>query len=54
MNPREHPYGGGEGRTQRGTRKPKDIWGNVTGGKKTRKRNKYSNKFILQRRKKKK
>jgi len=47
MNPVDHPYGGGEGSTQRGTRKPKDIWGNITGGKKTRNRRKWSNKFIL-------
>lgn len=52
MNPREHPYGGGEGRTKRGTKRPKDIYGNVTGGKKTRKVDKYSNKLIVQRRKK--
>ena len=52
MNPCDHPYGGGEGRTQRGTRKPKDIWGNITGGRKTRNKKKRSNKFILQRRKK--
>ncbi len=50
MNPCDHPYGGGEGRTQRGTRRPKDIWGNITGGRKTRKRKKWSNKLILQRR----
>ncbi|MGC8880685.1 MAG: 50S ribosomal protein L2 [Minisyncoccia bacterium] len=53
MNPREHPYGGGEGRTQRGTKRPKDIYGNVTGGRKTRKKNKYSDKLIVERRKKK-
>lgn len=52
MNPCDHPYGGGEGRTQRGTRKPKDIWGNITGGRKTRDKKKRSNKFIIQRRKK--
>jgi len=53
MNPREHPYGGGEGRTQRGTKRPKDIYGNVTGGRKTRKKGKYSDKLIVERRKKK-
>lgn len=53
MNPVDHPYGGGEGRQKRGTRKPKNIWGKVTGGVKTRKRKKYSNKLIIQRRKKK-
>ncbi|MDD5430959.1 MAG: 50S ribosomal protein L2 [Candidatus Pacebacteria bacterium] len=54
MNPCDHPYGGGEGRTQRGTRRPKDIWGNITGGRKTRKKKKWSNVLILQRRNKKK
>ena len=52
MNPRDHPYGGGEGRTQRGTRKPKTKWGKVTGGRKTRKKKKWSNPFIVSRRKK--
>lgn len=51
MNPRDHKYGGGEGRTQRGTRRPKDKWGNITGGKKTRKKKKWSNKLIVKRRK---
>ena len=54
MNPRDHPYGGGEGKTTRGTRKPKDKWGNVTGGRRTRKKRKWSNKLIVQRRPKKK
>lgn len=53
MNPVDHPYGGGEGRSKRGTKKPKNIWGKVTGGVKTRNRKKYSSKLILQRRKKK-
>jgi len=52
MNAVDHPYGGGEGRTKRGTRKPKSIYGKVTGGKKTRKKKKYSNKFIVHKRKK--
>lgn len=52
MNPVDHPYGGGEGRSKRGTKRPKNIWGKVTGGVRTRNRKKYSNKFILQRRKK--
>lgn len=51
MNPVDHPYGGGEGRTQRGTKRPKDIWGNITGGRKTRKKKKWSNVLIMQRRK---
>ena len=50
MNPREHSYGGGEGRAPRGTRRPKTMWGKVTGGVKTRKK-KRSDRFILQRRK---
>lgn len=53
MNPIDHPYGGGEGKTQRGTKRPKSIYGKVTGGVKTRKKNKYSNKFIVKKRKKK-
>lgn len=53
MNPVDHPYGGGEGRTQRGTRKPKTLWGKITGGRKTRKKYKWSNKVILRRREKK-
>jgi len=51
MNPVDHPYGGGEGRQPRGTRKPKTKWGKVTGGRKTRNKKKWSNKFILKRRK---
>ncbi|HCI05381.1 TPA: 50S ribosomal protein L2, partial [Patescibacteria group bacterium] len=48
MNPRDHPYGGGEGKTTRGTKRPKDKWGNITGGKKTRNKKKWSSKFIMQ------
>lgn len=53
MNPVDHPYGGGEGRTQRGTRKPKTKWGKVTGGRRTRKKHKRSDRLILARRNKK-
>lgn len=49
MNPRDHPYGGGEGRQPRGTRRPKTMWGKITGGRKTRKPH-QSDSFILQRR----
>jgi large subunit ribosomal protein L2 len=52
MNPVDHPYGGGEGRAKRGTRRPKTLWGKVTGGRKTRKKKKYSSKLIVSRRKK--
>ncbi|MBI4094764.1 MAG: 50S ribosomal protein L2 [Candidatus Liptonbacteria bacterium] len=51
MNPVDHPYGGGEGQTQRGTRKPKTKWGKITGGRKTRNRKKWSNALIVKRRK---
>lgn len=51
MNPVDHPYGGGEGRSQRGTRKPKTKWGKVTGGRKTRNPKKWSSKLIIKRRK---
>lgn len=54
MNPNDHPYGGGEGRQPRGTKRPKTKWGKVTGGRKTRRKKKWSNKLILRRRKKKK
>lgn len=50
MNPRDHKYGGGEGSTQRGTKRPKDKWGNITGGRKTRNRKKWSNALIVKRR----
>lgn len=50
MNPVDHPYGGGEGAQPRGTRRPKTIWGKVTGGHKTRDKKKWSSKWILQRR----
>jgi len=53
MNPVDHPYGGGEGRQGRGTRRPKTLWGKVTGGRKTRRAKKYSNVFIVSRRSKK-
>ncbi|HRY62555.1 MAG TPA: 50S ribosomal protein L2 [Candidatus Paceibacterota bacterium] len=52
-NPCDHPYGGGEGRQGRGTKRPKTRTGKVTGGRKTRKSKKYSNIFIVTRRGKK-
>ena len=51
MNPVDHPYGGGEGRQGRGTKRPKTKWGKITGGTKTRRAKKYSNKLIVTRRK---
>ncbi len=50
MNPVDHPYGGGEGKQPRGTRRPKTIWGKVTGGRKTRNKKKWSSKLIVKRR----
>lgn len=50
MNPVDHPYGGGEGRQGRGTRRPKTMWGKITGGRKTRTPKKYSNHLIVSRR----
>lgn len=52
MNPVDHPYGGGEGRQGRGMRRAKSKWGKETGiGHKTRTPKKYSNVFIVSRRK---
>lgn len=52
MNPRDHPHGGGEGRTQRGMASPKTKWGKLARGVRTRKKTKKSSVFILQRRRK--
>jgi large subunit ribosomal protein L2 len=51
MNPVDHPYGGGEGKARRGTKRPKTLWGKVTGGRKTRNKKKYSSTLIIKRRK---
>ena len=51
MNPVDHPYGGGEGRQPRGTKRPKTKWGKITGGRKTRTPKKYSNVHVVSRRK---
>ncbi|GIW62454.1 MAG: 50S ribosomal protein L2 [Patescibacteria group bacterium] len=50
QNPHDHPHGGGEGKTGEG-RKPKTPWGKPARGVKTRKPNKYSDKFIVNKRK---
>ncbi|MGQ9627940.1 MAG: 50S ribosomal protein L2 [Anaerolineae bacterium] len=52
MTPRDHPHGGGEGRTPIGMSSPKSPWGKKTLGYKTR-RNKATDKWILHRRAKK-
>lgn len=51
MNPVDHPHGGGEGSNPIGMKAPKTIWGKKALGVLTRKRKKYSNKFIVQSRK---
>jgi len=53
MNPVDHPHGGGEGKHPIGLKYPKTIWGKHALGVKSRKPNKYSDKLIIQRRKKK-
>ncbi|MCX6003138.1 MAG: 50S ribosomal protein L2 [Chloroflexi bacterium] len=52
MSPRDHPHGGGEGRTPIGMPGPKTPWGKPAMGYKTRKK-KYSDKLIIRRRGKK-
>jgi len=52
MAPVDHPHGGGEGRSPIGLKHPKTPWGKPALGKKTRKK-KYTDKYIIKRRKKK-
>ena len=52
QHPGSHPHGGGEGRSGIGMPSPKTPWGKKTLGKKTRKKKKYSNKYIIKRKKK--
>ena len=49
MSPRDHPHGGGEGRSPIGHPGPKTPWGKPALGYKTRKR-KFSDKMIVKRR----
>jgi len=51
QHPDSHPHGGGEGRSGIGMPSPKTPWGKKTMGKRTRKRKKYSDKWIIKRRK---
>jgi len=51
QNPRSHAHGGGEGRSGIGRKNPMTYAGRRAVGK-TRKKNKYSDKYILKRRKK--
>ena len=51
MNPVDHPHGGGEGKSGRGHRRQRTMWGKPSGkGQKTRRPKKYSNVFIVTRR----
>lgn len=52
MSPRDHPHGGGEGRSSIGMPGPKSPWGKPTLGARTRK-NKTTDKYIVRRRSKK-
>ena len=52
MTPRDHPHGGGEGRSPVGMPGPKSPWGKPTLGYKTR-RNKKTSKYIIRDRRKK-
>ncbi len=53
MNPVDHPMGGGEAKTSGGGH-PVSPWGVLAKGGKTRKRHKYSDKYIIKSKKKKK
>lgn len=50
MNPRDHPHGGGEGKSPVGRKSPMTPWGKVAQGRKTRSR-KETDKFIVKKRK---
>jgi large subunit ribosomal protein L2 len=51
MNPHDHPHGGGEGKAGQGNPHPVTPWGKPTKGLKTRKKSKYSDRYIIKRRK---
>lgn len=51
MNPVDHPHGGGEGLSPIGLKHPKTPWGKPALGVKTRKKGKWSDRFVLKRRK---
>jgi large subunit ribosomal protein L2 len=53
QHPGSHPHGGGEGRSGVGMKYPKTPWGKHAGGKKTRKKNNPSNKWIIRDRRRK-
>ena len=55
MNPVDHPMGGGQGKSKGGGGRhhPMSPWGQLSKGFKTRSKHKQSDRFIVQRRKKK-
>lgn len=54
MNPVDHPHGGGEGHSPIGQKRgPRTVYGKPARGVRTRGKNKWSDKFIIQPRKKK-
>jgi len=50
-NPIDHPHGGGEGRSPIGRKHPVTPWGKPALGVRTRKKRKYSDNYIVRRRK---
>ncbi len=52
QNPRTHPHGGGEGRSGEGLKQAKTPWGKPARGLRTRNKAKFSNQYIVERRKK--
>lgn len=50
QDPHSHPHGGGEGRSGIGRKKPMTVYGRPAVGK-TRKKNKWTSKYIIKRRK---
>lgn len=50
QDPASHPHGGGEGRSGIGRKKPMSVYGRPAVGK-TRKKNKWTDKYIIKRRK---
>ncbi len=50
MNPRDHPHGGGEGKSPVGMPGPKTPWGKPALGQRTRRAGKLSDKLIVKRR----
>jgi len=50
MSPRDHPHGGGEGRSPIGRKSPVSPTGKPTLGRRTRRKKKASNALIVRRR----